>query len=204
MRSGFKTIKNGRPRWRQASFILDQSDCFDFICVPWFISLIFHVSILSSLQVKALQVCKKAVMEICEKHNCNPILVRLAWHDAGEYPLCLHSLNKFTPPAEDLLWRIYMFCLVARKAGDNLKHPPSSWPCCFLGKGGRGVYSFLVCLSRMYARRSTKVPICFACSWVALIFNRQSYGVLVETNDLYTNGHRMNLRIGLMQHTHVY
>lgn len=40
------------------------------------------------LQVAALNECKAEVTALCETHHCNPILVRLAWHDAGERRRC--------------------------------------------------------------------------------------------------------------------
>lgn len=36
-------------------------------------------------KVTALKACKAEVMELCATHHCNPILVRLAWHDAGKF-----------------------------------------------------------------------------------------------------------------------
>ncbi|CAN0264344.1 unnamed protein product [Pylaiella littoralis] len=37
------------------------------------------------LQVTALRACKAEVTELCATEHCNPILVRLAWHDAGTF-----------------------------------------------------------------------------------------------------------------------
>ena len=34
--------------------------------------------------MKGLQECKVEVLALCAEKNCNPILVRLAWHDAGK------------------------------------------------------------------------------------------------------------------------
>ncbi|CAN0439257.1 unnamed protein product, partial [Hapterophycus canaliculatus] len=39
---------------------------------------------LARKQIAALKACKAEVMQLCAAHHCNPILVRLAWHDAGE------------------------------------------------------------------------------------------------------------------------
>ena len=36
------------------------------------------------MQVKGLQECKEEVLALCAEKHCNPILVRLAWHDAGK------------------------------------------------------------------------------------------------------------------------
>ncbi|CAN0212291.1 unnamed protein product, partial [Ascophyllum nodosum] len=36
-------------------------------------------------QVKAIKECKEEVIALCKEHHCNPILVRLAWHDAGTF-----------------------------------------------------------------------------------------------------------------------
>lgn len=36
-------------------------------------------------KIKAYRNCKKDLMEFINKKNCNPILVRLAWHDSGTF-----------------------------------------------------------------------------------------------------------------------
>ena len=36
-------------------------------------------------KVEALRACKKELEEMIDKTNAHPILVRLAWHDAGTY-----------------------------------------------------------------------------------------------------------------------
>lgn len=38
-----------------------------------------------SVLVKGLQECKQEVLALCAEKHCNPILVRLAWHDAGTF-----------------------------------------------------------------------------------------------------------------------
>eukprot|EP00904_Undaria_pinnatifida_P010878 jgi/Undpi1/6920/HiC_scaffold_21.g09395.m2 len=38
-----------------------------------------------SALVKGLQECKEEVLTLCATEHCNPILVRLAWHDAGTF-----------------------------------------------------------------------------------------------------------------------
>ncbi|CAB1113288.1 APX [Ectocarpus sp. CCAP 1310/34] len=40
---------------------------------------------MADAKVAALQACKAEVMDLCAAHHCNPILVRLAWHDAGTF-----------------------------------------------------------------------------------------------------------------------
>lgn len=37
-------------------------------------------------QVEALRECKEEVMALCDWNNCNPISVRLVWHDAVYQP----------------------------------------------------------------------------------------------------------------------
>ena len=38
-----------------------------------------------TMQVKDLQECKEEVLTFCIEKHCNPILVRLTWHDAGTF-----------------------------------------------------------------------------------------------------------------------
>lgn len=40
-------------------------------------------------QLAALKECKAEVVALCEASSCNPILVRLAWHDAGKHPVVI-------------------------------------------------------------------------------------------------------------------
>ncbi len=58
----------------------------------------FNACVSLALQKEAIKKAKEAVKEIILNKNCNPIIVRLAWHDSGSYdkvsPCFLHAACK--------------------------------------------------------------------------------------------------------------
>lgn len=57
--------------WKRTAHVLQQLVVVVFFCC-------------CAHKIAGLKACKTEVMELCATHHCNPILVRLAWHDAGK------------------------------------------------------------------------------------------------------------------------
>lgn len=50
-------------------------------------------------QKEQMKKAKEAVKDIILSSHCNPIIVRLAWHDSGSYDKVGICVNDFTPVA---------------------------------------------------------------------------------------------------------
>ena len=63
--------------------LISRERAFSFWLIFVFV-FFFTACLVPPPKIAGLRACKAEVVELCATHNCNPILVRLAWHDAGK------------------------------------------------------------------------------------------------------------------------